>query len=104
MTMPSAPPFSVSGGSVIGSGNATGSVAFDAAGQLIAVNVTVHTVNGFTVVMTSTGSPGSIAINGVVTNSSNQQVATFTVDQYGNGVITYANGSQALIIDWHIVG
>jgi len=31
-------------------------------------------------------------------------VATFTVDQYGDGVITYANGSQALIIDWRIVG
>jgi hypothetical protein len=31
-------------------------------------------------------------------------VATFTVDQYGDGVITFANGTQALIIDWRIVG
>ncbi len=104
LSMPSAPPFSVSGGQQIGSGSATGSIEFDAAGQLMAVNVTVTTSNGFTVAMTSSGSPGSIAINGVVTNGSNQQVATFTVDQYGDGVITFANGQQSLIIDWHIVG
>lgn len=104
LTMPSAPPFSVSGGTVIGAANQSGSIQFDAAGQLIAVSVTVTTSNGFTVTMTSSGPPGSIAINGVVKNASGQQVATFTVDQYGNGVITYANGTQALIIDWHIVG
>jgi len=104
LTMPSAPPFSVSGGTVVGTGNASGSVEFDAAGQLMAVNVTVTTSKGFTVVMTSSGSPGSIAINGVVTDSGGTQVATFTVDQYGNGVITFANGTQALIIDWRIVG
>ena len=104
LSMPSSPPFSVSGGSVVGTGSATGSIQFDAAGQLMAVNVTVTTSNGFKVVMTSSGSPGSISINGVVTNGQGQQVATFTVDQYGNGVITYANGQQALIIDWHIVG
>jgi hypothetical protein len=104
LTMPPAPPFTISGGTVIGAANQTGSIEFDAAGQLIAVNVTVTTSNGFTVVMTSSGPPGSIAINGVVKNAGGQQVATFTVDQYGNGVITYANGTQALIIDWHIVG
>lgn len=104
LTMPSAPPFQVEGGTVIGTGNASGSIEFDAAGQLMAVNVNVTTVDGYDVAMTSSGSPGSIAINGVVTNSSGQQVATFTVDQYGDGVITFANGSQALIIDWHIVG
>jgi hypothetical protein len=104
LTMPSSPPFSVSGGSVVGSGSASGSIQFDAAGQLMAVNVTVTTSNGITVTMTSSGSPGSIAINGVVKDSSGNQLATFTVDQYGNGVITYANGSQALIIDWRIVG
>jgi len=104
LSMPSAPPFSVSGGTVVGSGNATGSVEFDAAGQLMAVDVTVTTSKGFTVVITSSGSPGSISIAGVITNSAGSQVATFTVDQYGDGVITYANGSQALIIDWHIVG
>ena len=104
LTMPSAPPFSVSGGTVVGSDNASGTVEFDAAGQLIAVNVTVTSSNGFTVAMTSSGPPGAIAINGVVTDGGGHQVATFTVDQYGNGVITYANGTQALIIDWHIVG
>ncbi|HXW77067.1 MAG TPA: hypothetical protein VEJ20_06620 [Candidatus Eremiobacteraceae bacterium] len=104
LTLSSAPPFSVSGGSTLGSGTATGSVEFNSAGQLEAVNITVDTVRGYTVVMTSSGSPGSISINGVVTNSSDVQVATFTVDQYGDGVITYANGNQALIIDWHIVG
>ncbi len=30
-------------------------------------------------------------------------LATFSVDQNGDGIITYANGNQALIIDWHIV-
>jgi hypothetical protein len=104
LSMPTQPPFSVSGGSVLGTGTANGSIEFDAAGQLMAVNVTVETVRGYTVVMTSTGSPGSVAINGTVTNSSGTQVATFSVDQYGDGVITYANGNQALIIDWHIVG
>jgi len=104
LSMPSAPPFSVSGGTIVGSDNATGSIEFDAAGQLIAVNVTVTSSNGFTVAMTSSGPPGAIAINGVVTDGGGHQVATLTVDQYGNGVITYANGTQALIIDWHIVG
>jgi len=104
LTMPSAPPFQVEGGTVIGTGNASGSIEFDAAGQLMAVDVNVTTVDGYNVAMTSSGSPGSIAINGVVTNSGGQQVATFTVDQYGDGVITFANGTQALIIDWRIVG
>ena len=104
LTMPSAPPFQVEGGTVIGTGNASGTIEFDAAGQLIAVNVDVTTAKGYNVAMTSSGSPGSIAIDGVVTNASGQQVATFTVDQYGDGVITFANGTQALIIDWRIVG
>ena len=103
LTMPSAPPFSVSGGTQIGAATQTGSIEFDAAGQLMAVDVTVNTAKGYTVVMTSSGSPGSIAINGTVTNSAGKQVATFTVDQYGDGIITYADGQQALILDWHIV-
>jgi hypothetical protein len=102
LTMPNTPPFSVGGGSVIGSGTSSGSVEFDANGDLIGVNLTVNTVKGFTVVMTSSGSP--VTVDGTVTNPSDQQVATFTVDQFGDGVITYANGAQGLIIDWHIVG
>ena len=104
LTMSSTPPFSVSGGTQIGTATQTGSIEFDAAGQLMAVDVTVSTSKGYTVDMTSSGSPGSIAINGVVTNASAQQVATFTVDEYGDGIITYADGRQALIVDWHIVG
>lgn len=102
LTLSSTPPFTVSGGSTLGNGTAAGTVEFDANGDLIDVNMTVNTVRGFTVVMTSSGTP--IAINGTVTNSGGSQVATFTVDQFGDGVITYANGNQALIIDWRIVG
>jgi len=48
LTMPSAPPFQVEGGTVIGTGNASGSIEFDAAGQLMAVNVDVTTVKATT--------------------------------------------------------
>jgi hypothetical protein len=103
LTLSSTPPFTVSGGTTLGTTTVTGSVTFDSTGDLSAVSITGTLWNGDGIVVTSSGSPGTIAINGTITNTSGQQVATFSVDQFGDGVITYANGGQALIIDWHVV-
>jgi len=103
LMLSASPPFTVSGGTNLGTTTVQGSVTFDATGQLAAVSITGTLWNDDKIVITSSGSPGTIAINGTITTSSGGAVATFSVDQYGDGIITYANGAQALIIDWHVV-
>jgi hypothetical protein len=103
LTLSAAPPFTVTGGTTLGTTNVQGSVTFDAQGDLSAVAISGTLWNGDNIVVTSSGNPGTIAINGTITTSSGGAVATFSVDQFGDGVITYANGNQALIIDWHVV-
>ena len=103
LSIPASPPFSVSGGTNLGTGTLTGSVQFDANDQLLSVALNGTFVNGNTVVVTSSGSGSSISISGVISSPSGTQLATFSVDRFGNGLITYANGAQAVILDWHVV-
>ena len=53
--------------------------------------------------MTSSGTPPAVSINGTITNAGGHVVATFVVDQFGDGIITYADGQQGIIIDWHVI-
>lgn len=99
----SGPPFSVSGGSVLGSTNVNGSIEFDSMEDLVSVSENATLANGDSVVVSSSGAPPSVSVNGTVTNSQGQQVATFSVDQHGDGTITFADGSQGLILDWRVV-
>jgi hypothetical protein len=103
LTLSSSPPFTVSGGTELGTTNVSGSVEFDSNCDIVSVNISGTLWNGDSIVVTSSGTPPTVAINGTITDPSGNVVATFTVDQYGDGVITYANGSQGLIVDWHLV-
>ena len=103
LSMPASPPFGISGGTNLGTGTLSGTVVFDANDNLVSVALNGTFANGNTIVVTSSGSGATIAINGTISNPSGTQLATFSVDRFGNGLITYANGSQAVIIDWHVV-
>lgn len=104
LTLSATPPFTVSGGSALGTTNVSGSVSFDPMGNLASVSITGTLWNGDGISVTSSGGPPpAVSVNGTITSPSGQQFASFSVDQNGDGVITYASGAQALIIDWHIV-
>jgi hypothetical protein len=103
ITLSNTPPFTITGGTVLGHRTATGSVEFDNMGNLVALNVNVTLINGGSAVLTSSGTPPSVSINGTIMNSGGQVLATFSVDQYGDGIITYADGQQGIIIDWHVI-
>ena len=103
LSMPASPPFSISGGTALGTGTLNGTVVFDSNDELVSVALNGTFANGNTVVVTSTGSGATIAINGTISNPSGTVLATFSVDRFGDGLITYANGAQAVIIDWHVV-
>lgn len=104
LTLSSAPPFTISGGTALGSSALTGSVTFDADGNLAAVNVTGTLAGGNKLVVTSsTASNGAVTVNGTITTASGGAVATFTTDASGNGILTLADGTQVPIVDWHVV-
>ena len=103
LSIPSSPPFSVNGGTLVGTGSISGSIEFDANDQLVNVSLNGTLVNGDTIVVTSSGSGATISINGTISTSGGTQLATFSVDRFGDGLITYANGVQAIIMDWHVV-
>ncbi|MBV8282126.1 MAG: hypothetical protein JO347_08700 [Candidatus Eremiobacteraeota bacterium] len=103
LSLPASPPFTVSGGSQVGSGSLTGSIEFDSSDNLLNVSINGTLVNGNLITVTSSGSGATIAINGTISSPGGTQLATFSVDRFGDGIITYANGTQALIIDWHVV-
>jgi hypothetical protein len=103
LSIPSSPPFGISGGAQLGTGTLTGTVVFDSNDNLVSVALNGTFANGNTVVVTSSGSGATIAINGIISSPSGTQLATFSVDRFGDGLITYANGSQAIIMDWHVV-
>ena len=103
LSIPSSPPFGVSGGTQTGTGSLTGSVVFDSNDQLVSVALNGTLANGDSIVVTSSGSGATISINGTITAPGGAQLATFSVDRFGDGLITYANGSQAIIMDWHVV-
>ncbi len=101
LTLATAAPFTVSGGTQIGGSTITGSVVFDVNGNLTSVSLTGTFMHGDTLKVTSSGTP--LTVSGTISSPSGAIVATFTTDQYGDGIITYANGSQGLILDWHVV-
>ncbi len=103
ITLSNAPPFTVSGGTVLGNRTATGSVEFDNMGNLVSLTINVTLINGGSAVLTSSGTPPSVSVNGTIMNAAGTVLATFTVDQFGDGIITYANGQQGIIIDWHVI-
>lgn len=103
LTLSATPPFTVSGGTALGTTNVSGSVAFDPMGNILSVSITGTLWNGDSINVTSSGTPPGVAINGTITDTSGNPVATFSVDQNGDGIITFASGWQALIIDWHVV-
>jgi len=104
LTLSSAPPFTVSGGTQIGTSALTGSVMFDADGNLASVSITGTLVSGNKLVVTSsTAANGAVTVNGTITTSAGAAVATFTTDASGNGILTLASGTQVPIVDWHVI-
>src|ERR1700681_2766963 len=104
LTLSSAPPFTVSGGTQLGTSALTGSVTFDSDGDLTSVSITGTLVSGNKLVVTSsTAANGAVTVNGTITTSAGAPVATFTTDASGNGVLTLANGTQVPVVDWHVV-
>ncbi|HTD32963.1 MAG TPA: hypothetical protein VK665_04845 [Candidatus Elarobacter sp.] len=104
LTISAAPPFTVSGGTQLGSSSLTGSVEFDADGNLVAVSLTGTLPGGNTLTVgSSTAANGAITVNGTITSASGAQVATFATDASGNGILTLANGTQVPVVDWHVV-
>ena len=103
LSIPASPPFSIIGGAQTGAGTLSGSVEFDANDNLLNVALNGTFANGDTIVVTSVGTGATIAINGTISTSGGTMLATFSVDRFGDGLITYANGTQAVIMDWHVV-
>ena len=104
LTLSSAPPFTVSGGTQIGTSALAGSVTFDSDGDLMSVSITGTLVSGNKLVVTSsTAANGAVTVNGTITTSAGAPVATFTTDASGNGILTLASGTQVPIVDWHVV-
>ncbi len=104
LTLSAAPPFTVSGGTQIGTSALTGSVTFDSDSELTAVALTGTLVNGNSLVVTSSADAnGIVTVNGTITSPSGASVATFTTDASGDGILTLANGTQVPIVDWHVV-
>jgi hypothetical protein len=104
LTLSSAPPFTVSGGTQTGTAAFTGSVGFTPDGVLEAVSITGTLPSGNTIAITSASdSSGNVTVNGTISSSS-ATVATFAVDSNGNGILTLtATGTQVPIVDWHVI-
>jgi hypothetical protein len=104
LTLSSAPPFTVSGGKQLGTSALTGSITFDADGDLASVSLTGTLVNGNNLVVTSSAAAnGAVTVNGTITTAAGAPFATFTTDASGNGILTLASGVQVPIVDWHVV-
>ncbi len=103
LSLSSTPPFTVTGGSELGTTNVSGSVEFDANCDVVSVSISGTLWNGDSISVSSSGSPPGVSINGTVKDASGNVLATFSIDQNGDGIITYANGAQALILDWHVI-
>jgi hypothetical protein len=104
LTISSAPPFTISGGSQLGTSQLNGAVTFDSDGNLEAVALTGTLPGGNTINVTSSvNTSGVVTVSGTITSPTNAPVATFTTDADGNGILTLANGTQLPIVDWHVV-
>ncbi|HET7815690.1 MAG TPA: hypothetical protein VFL13_15115, partial [Candidatus Baltobacteraceae bacterium] len=86
------PAFTISGGQQLSTATLTGTEAATSTFTLTD-SKTDATVN---MTLSQTG-----AVNGtIVRTSTGASVATFVTDRYGNGTITYSNGTTATITDW----
>jgi hypothetical protein len=103
LTLSATPPFTVSGGSELGTNNVSGSVEFNNVCDIVSVSITGTLWNGDSISVSSSGTPPGVSINGTITDPSSNPVATFSVDQNGDGILTLASGQQVLIYDWHMV-
>lgn len=81
----------------------TGSVSITGTESASAVSLSV----------TDSANGGSVAISGTVSGTMNgtltrtdtgATVATFTIDQFGNGTLTYGNGTQVQIVNYAVQG
>ena len=96
------PAWTISGGTLANSASLSGSIAFTSTGAPASGTMTVadsadHGSVSFTV--SSTGGTGVIT-----DTSTNATVATFSVDQSGNGSVKFSNGTTAPIVNWQIQG
>jgi hypothetical protein len=104
LTLSNAPPFTVTGGTQLGTTSLTGSVTFDSDGELTAVALNGTLLGGNTLVVTSSADAnGIVTVSGTITSPAGAQVATFTTDASGDGILTLANGTQVPVVDWHVV-
>jgi hypothetical protein len=102
LALSSTSPFTIApANSQFGTASISGSVTFDSDGDLTNVAIATSLYNGDTITAGGSGDP--ITVSGTVKNSAGATLATFTVDQFGDGIITYSNGSQGTIDDWHVV-
>lgn len=101
MTVGTLPAWIISGGTTADAASFSGQIVYSTVGLPMSGTLTVtDSANNETVTLTVNGTQSS----GVVTQtSSGTTFATFTIDQYGNGTITYANGTTADISQWQIV-
>lgn len=91
------PDWTISGGTELGTATITGTT-----GQNGLTATFVDSAHGTTTTVTPSSNGG--ATGTVVQTSTNTTLATFTVDQNGNGTITYSNGTTAQIVDYVVLG
>ena len=100
------PMFTLAGGTALGAYSIP-TVATYTSGLLTALtisNATLASGNTLNVTPNTSVSPTNGAfISGVITNGS-AQIATFSVDAFGDGALTISSGgAQYIITDWHVV-
>jgi hypothetical protein len=94
-------PFTVAPASdAVGSGTLNWTSTFDANGLPTSIQVSGTLAQGASLSVTTTAGP-PISFNGTVTATSGSTLATFSVDQFGNGSVSFADGSSRKIYDWH---
>ncbi len=104
LSITTAPPFTISGGTQLGTSALTGTIAFTPDGTLASMNVTGTLESGNAIVVTSTtDATGAVTVNGTITSATGAPVATFVTDASGNGILTLASGTQVPIVDWHVL-
>jgi hypothetical protein len=101
-----APMFTLTGGTAVGAYSIP-AVATYKSGLLIGLTITNATLAGGNTLNVTTNtavSPTSSGfISGVIANAG-AQVATFSVDAFGDGTLTISSsGTQYVITDWHVV-
>lgn len=98
------PNWTISGGSLADSAALTGQITLNSLGSITSAAVTVSdATDDATVAVTAGGTPVQIT-GSVKQTSTGQTVATFVVDQNGNGTVTYGNGTVAQISAWNVLG